>query len=121
MQGARTVLPDMHAVLETGISPRPPGRACNAQPAGAWHPSGEITLLYPIIRAFWEGLYKTSLFFHKRTPKLPHFFQQVEQKRKGEKSMTLFVSAFRGGKELTLKHYEAYCEEHFSNAALFAH
>lgn len=40
--------------------------------------------------------------------------------------MTLPVSTFRGGKELpyekwTLKHYETYCEEHFSNATLFAH
>lgn len=113
-------------VLETGIRPRPPGRAGNAQPAGAWHPSREIVLLSPIMRAFREGLYNMNLFFHYRTPQPPHFFQQVEQKRKGEKSMTLSVSTFRGGKELlyekrALKRYETCRKEHFSNATLFAH
>lgn len=70
-------------ILETGIIPGPLGHDSDAQPAGAWHPSREIVLLYPIMRAFREGLYNMHLFPHYRAPKPPRFFPANRTKKKG--------------------------------------
>lgn len=112
-------------VLETQISPRPAGCAGNAQPAGACHPSRVTVSLCPTTRPSREGLFNMIFFLPLQNTQTSSFFPARRTKKKGRGKHDS-VSIFRGGKELldqkwTLKHYETYCEERFTNASLFAH